>query len=194
MLTPLRLMAVAALPALFAATPTLAQDATGPGGGERVNQVIVYGDDPCPAAQGEDIVVCGRLAEDERYRIPETLRGNPNDPRREGWSARVLAVERVGRNGTDSCTPTGLGGFTGCVSQMIAAAEAERAETSRTDWTQAVSEERRRRMEGYDAAAGEMEAQITADEAARAAREAAAAEAAEGESVDAEPLPAPTPR
>lgn len=177
--------------ALFA-SPASAQSESVPpstGGGERVNQVIVYGDDPCPAAQGDEIVVCGRMTEDERYRIPEALRGNPNDPRRESWTARVQSVERIGRTGTDSCSPTGLGGFTGCMNQMINNAVAEREQAAGTNWTNAVAEERRRRMEGFDAEANEVEAQIARDEAARIAREQAAEEAAA--EVDAEPLPMP---
>ena len=184
----------------LSASPALAQEGDAApvagGGGERVNQVIVYGDDACPQAQGDEIVVCGRMAEDERYRIPEPLRGNPNDPRRESWTARVQSVERIGRTGTDSCTPVGLGGFTGCVNQIVNDAVAERQQAAGTNWTNAVAEERRRRMEGFDAEANEVEAQIARDEAARIAREQAAAaeaERAEGEAagVDNSPLPMP---
>lgn len=192
-----KLIFLASVAALSA--PALAQDSSplpSTGGGERVNQVIVYGDDPCPQAQGDEIVVCGRMAEDERYRIPEPLRGNPNDPRRESWTARVLAVERIGRAGTDSCSPVGLGGFTGCVNQLVNTAVAEREQAAGTNWTNAVAEERRRRMEGFDAEAEEVEAQVARDEAARIAREqAAAAEAERAEEeaagVDNSPLPMP---
>ncbi|WP_212612110.1 hypothetical protein [Sphingomonas lacunae] len=197
-MTKLLFLATAAGMSILSA-PALAQNSSaGPaaGGGERVNQVIVYGDDPCPQAEGDEIVVCGRMAEDERYRIPEPLRGNPNDPRRESWTARVQSVERIGRTGTDSCTPVGLGGFTGCVDQMVNNAMAERRQAAGMDWTNAVAEERRRRMEGFDAEANEVEAQIARDEAARIAREQAAAEAAEraeeeAAGVDNSPLPMP---
>ena len=172
-----------------AAIPVAAQESAQPQAAERANQVVVYGDDPCPAAQGDEIVVCGRLDEGERYRIPEQLRGNPNDPARESWTARVRSVERVGRFGTDSCSPTGLGGFTGCVNQMIGNAYAERAQAASTDWSQAVADARQERMEGFDAAAQAVEDQIARDEAARIAREQAAE--AEAEGVDAEPLPTP---
>lgn len=189
-----RLSTFAAIAALCALpTPLLAQNGDTPpppgaGTTERINQIIVYGDDPCPAATGDEIVVCGRMSEDERFRIPEPLRGNPNDPRRESWTARVQAVERTGRFGTDSCTPTGLGGFTGCVSQVIDNAVAERDQAAGTSWTTAVAAERRRRMEGFDAEADAVEAQVLADEAARIAREREAEEAAE---VDSTPLPMP---
>lgn len=178
---------------LFAtASPAFAQSEAPASGGERVNQVIVYGDDPCPTATGDEIVVCGRMDEGERFRIPPELRGNPNDPARESWTSRVRSIERVGRFGTDSCSPTGLGGFTGCVSQLVDNAYAERAQAASTDWTEAVAEQRRQRMTGFDAEAQAVEEQVLADERARIAREQAAEEAAAN--VDAEPLPAPPPR
>ncbi len=180
-----------AFAAIAGAAPALAQ--TGPSATpERINQVYVYGDDPCPAAQGDDIVVCGRLDESERYRIPEALRSDPNDPARESWTARVRSFERVGRFGTDSCTPVGLGGFTGCTQELVRNAQAEREQARGTDWTNAVEEQRRLRVEGFDAEARAVEEQVLADERARVARETEAEAAAQN--VDAEPLPVPPPR
>jgi len=89
-------LALAAIPA-----PASAQDLTAPGG-ERVNTIIIYGDDPCPAAQGEEITVCARKPEAERYRIPAPLR-EPSSTRSEAWNEKVLAYETVGRTGTNSC-------------------------------------------------------------------------------------------
>lgn len=161
----------------------------------RINQVVVYGDDPCPDSDGDDIVVCGRLDEDERYRIPPELRGNPNDPRRESWTSRVRSLERVGRFGTDSCSPVGAGGFTGCTSELIRNAYAEREQARGTDWTNAVAEARRDRMAGFDAESEAIEAQVTRDEQARVERERAAAQLApvpaDAASPDAAPLPNP---
>ena len=37
-------------------------------------QVDVFGDDPCPKGVGDEIVVCARLPESERFRIPAPLR------------------------------------------------------------------------------------------------------------------------
>lgn len=184
--------AAAALLFLGLAAPAHAQE--GPADRpERINQVYVYGDDPCPAAEGsDDIVVCGRLDESERYRIPEALRGDPNDPARESWTARVRSLERVGRFGTDSCSPVGLGGFTGCTQELVRNAVAEREQAAGTDWTNAIEEQRRLRVEGFDAEARAVEEQVLADERARVARESAAEGAAQG--VDAEPLPVPPPR
>ena len=180
--------------ALAAAAPAFAQDNAAPvdgGGGERVNQVVVYGDDPCPQAQGDEIVVCGRLDESERYRIPEALRGDPNNPRTESWTARVRSVERVGRFGTDSCSPTGLGGFTGCFNQLVADARAERNQARGTSWTNAVSDARRERMQGFDAASEQVEQQLKQDDAQMAAHAQAPAAASTADTPDAEPLPSP---
>jgi signal transduction histidine kinase len=183
---------LATIAAIAIAGAAVAQEGPVNNGGDRINQIYVYGDDPCPAAQGDEIVVCGRLAEDERYRIPEPLRGDPNNPARESWTARVQSFERVGRFGTDSCSPVGLGGFTGCVNQLVNNAVAERQQAAGTDWTNAVAEQRRLRMEGFDAEANAVEAQVLADERARIARETEAEAAAQN--VDAEPLPTPPPR
>jgi hypothetical protein len=140
---------------------------------ERINQVIVFGDDPCPAGDNDTIVVCARMAEDERYRIPPTLRSAPNDPRRESWTSRVQSMERVGRFGIQSCSPVGLGGFTGCNDELMRGFNAEATAVTREDWTNAVEEQRRRRVAGFDAAAQAEEEDAIAAERAAAAREAA---------------------
>ncbi len=54
----------------LAPLPAAAQDQAG----DKVNTVIVYGEDECPQSTGGDIVVCARMDESERYRIPEALR------------------------------------------------------------------------------------------------------------------------
>jgi len=113
--------------ALGSAVPAFAQDAPA-AGGERVNTIIVYGNDPCPASQGDEITVCARKAEGERYRIPSLLRETPST-RSESWNQRVLAYETVGRAGTNSCSPVGPGGVNGCTQKLIAAERAKRAAT-----------------------------------------------------------------
>jgi hypothetical protein len=98
-------------------------------GEERVNALIVYGSDPCPRGNGDDIVVCARKPESERYRIPPTLRGDPNDPANQAWGARAESLEYVGRTGIGSCSTVGPGGWTGCFNQMVRDARAERGQT-----------------------------------------------------------------
>lgn len=186
------------------ALPASAQD-MGPNAGEadKINQVIVYGNDKCEPSSADEIVVCSRLPESDRYRVPPMLRGNPLDPRNEAWAGRVVALERVGRFGTDSCSPVGLGGFTGCTQDLVAGARAERKAADKTDWQAMIAEERAKRLAGIDAAAEEVEAAVVAEEKAMEERRAAAAELerqASGEApapiredseVDAEPLPVP---
>jgi hypothetical protein len=126
------------------AQPAAAQD-TGPVGpaNEKINQVIVYGNDKCPEANGDEILVCAVLPEGDRYRVPQIFRGgDPLDPRNEAWVNRVVSLQRVGRFGTDSCSPVGLGGFTGCTQQLLAGAKAERQAADKTDWQAMIADER----------------------------------------------------
>ena len=157
-----------------AALPAAAQQATVDG--EKINQVVVYGDDQCPKGAPDEILVCAKLPESERYRVPEMLRGNPLNPRNEAWGNKVVALERVGRFGTDSCSPTGLGGFTGCTQALIASAKAERQAADKTDWQTMIADERAKRIAGIDAAAEEVEAAVVAEEQALAERQRAAEE------------------
>src|SRR3546814_2136975 len=116
------LMFVAAIAGMMASLPAAAEEreAIGaPGDGSvKINQLIVYGDDPCPESNADQITVCARKGENERFRIPEALREDPNAPGNESWTNRAVAMEYVGRSGTDSCSPVGGGGFTGCFSKL----------------------------------------------------------------------------
>lgn len=82
---------------------------------ERV--LTVFGKDPCPTSNGEEIVVCRRMPEAERYRIPEELR-RTTDRGNETWGDRASSIEYVGRTGTASCSPSGAGGASGCMREM----------------------------------------------------------------------------
>lgn len=138
-------------------------------GAEKVKQVIVYGDDPCPASTGDEIAVCARMPDKERYRIPSALRTDPNDPKVQSWLNRAEAIEYVGRAGTDSCSPVGGGGFTGCFQTLARNARAERR-TMMGDksWSDLVAAERAKRLSVIDADSDRIEAQAKADEAAAA--------------------------
>lgn len=142
-------------------------------GSEKVNLVIVYGDDPCPRGDTGDIVVCGRKEEKERYRIPEPLRGDPNAPANQAWGRQFKALEHVGRSGTDSCSPVGGGGFTGCFQQLASRAKAERQQEANAGWGDLVAAERARRLSTIDAESDKIEADAQAEEAAEAAAKAA---------------------
>ena len=170
--------------------------------GEKINQVIVYGADKCEQSSPDEIVVCNRLPETERYRVPEMLRGNPLVVRNEAWANKVVALERVGRFGTDSCSPTGLGGFTGCTQALVAGAKAERQAADKTDWQTMIADERAKRIAGIDAASEDVEAAVVAEEKALEERQRRAAElearggapADDAGDPDAQPLPVPPPR
>ena len=108
-------LAAAALVAGFAAPPALAQTAAN----DRVNEIIVYGTDPCPRSTDDEVVVCKRVGEEERYRIPERLREGGTLQERTAWAKKVRSIERVGRTGIQSCSPVGPAGYTGCMEQMI---------------------------------------------------------------------------
>lgn len=136
---------------------------------EKVKQVIVYGADPCPTSTGDEIMVCARLPDKDRYRIPKELRSDPNDPKTQSWMNRAESIEYVGRSGTDSCSPVGAGGATGCFAQIARAAKAERkAMMGDASWSNLVAAEREKRLSTIDADSDKIEAQAKADEAADA--------------------------
>jgi hypothetical protein len=126
------LLALGLLPAAAAQQPAQlpAQEALPPGPPEKIRQLIVYGSDPCPPSTGEEIVVCARRPETERYRIPENLREPEPDPESESWAARAESLEYVGRSGIDSCSPVGPGGMTGCLTELIRRAREERRQAA----------------------------------------------------------------
>lgn len=93
---------------------------------ERIINLLVYGDDPCPQSQGDDIVVCARKPEAERYRIPKKLREKPAVSGGPGWGSQVATMEQVQRNSTPmGCSAIG-GTNTGCYAQRMAQWFAER--------------------------------------------------------------------
>ncbi len=163
-------LSLSAVPLMAMAAPVSAQ------GGERVNLVIVYGDDECPPSVDGEIVVCPRLGEEERYRIPPDLRGNPDALSEQSWNSRVKSYEMVGASGAMSCSPSGAGGFSGCNQQLINAYWAERDSMGKLQAGRLVEEERERRLAELDAEAAEeqarSEAAIAEQERMRAERDA----------------------
>jgi len=110
---------VLAMPMVAAPEPALAQ---------RVNEIIVYGTDPCPRSTDDEVVVCARKPESERFRIPERLRQGGSLQSRQAWANRAIAFETYGKTGVNSCSPVGPGGHTGCSQQLISQAFKERQE------------------------------------------------------------------
>lgn len=138
------------------ASPALAQDAAAE---PKVNMVIIYGDDKCPASGDDTITVCARKAEAERFRIPETLRESTS-PSNEAWNNKVIAYETVGRAGTMSCSPTGAGGWTGCTGQMLKQAAGEKASDPNIRFGQLIAEERAKRLSTIEAEATEAQSRV----------------------------------
>ncbi len=160
------------------AMPAAAQDDAG----DKVNQLIIYGDDPCPQSSPDEITVCARKAEEERYRIPEVLRDNNTGPENQSWTNRVEAYETVGRNGTQSCSPVGAGGEYGCTQKLIKAAYAEREQSSDVRFGQLIAKARSERLSTIDSDAAAEQARV--EQLEQEYDERAAAERAAGDGSD----------
>lgn len=157
-----------AQPADNAANPV---GATGPQDTEKVKQVFVYGDDPCPTSSGSEIVVCARMPDNDRYRIPKTLRDNPDAPANQSWVNRARSIEYVGASGVNSCSPTGGGGFTGCFAKIAKEAKEERKTMlGSASWADAVAAARAKRLAKIDPDSERIEAEAKAREAEAAER------------------------
>jgi hypothetical protein len=129
----LPLARLAALLLAFSALPAAAQK-TSDAPPERMVSLMVFGDDPCPRSTDNEIVVCARLPENERYRIPKRLRGKKSAPAQESWANTARELEYVSRVGTpNSCSPVGSGGQTGCYQQFLRAAREERRHAKADD-------------------------------------------------------------
>jgi hypothetical protein len=158
-------LAAAAL--LFASAGPAAAQALpqGPPAEPKISTMIVYGDDACPPSTGDTIVVCARKPEGERFRIPEALRGDPNDPKNQAWAERATALEYAGRTGIGSCTPVGPGGASGCFNQIVREARADRRTADDVNWNALIEAARRERLDRIDEQAEAEEADAAADEA-----------------------------
>ena len=126
----------------------------------RVNQLIVYGEDPCPQSTNDEIIVCARLPEDDRYRIPARLRNDPNAPANQSWAQRAAELSYIGASGIGSCSTAGPGGFTGCFNQIVQQARAERRGAPEVNWNALIEQARRERLERI----GEAEVEEAAEE------------------------------
>jgi len=107
----------------IAAPPATAQSAA-----QRVAEITVFGSDPCPRSTDSEVVVCRRVDERYRYRLPDSYRPSGDRQQRQAWASKARSIERVGRTGIMSCSPVGPAGYTGCLDQMIKASKEEVAE------------------------------------------------------------------
>jgi hypothetical protein len=89
--------------------------------------LVIYGNDKCPTNKnGEEITVCARRPEGERYRIPKELRKGGKFTESQSWTKRSDNTLATGASGIGSCSAIGPGGFTGCMNQQFRAARQER--------------------------------------------------------------------
>jgi len=95
-----------------------------------VAEIIVYGNDPCPRSTDDQVVVCARRPETERYRIPPKYRPSGTRQQEQSWAANSRALETAGATGTNSCSPVGPGGYTGCLTKLINEAREEQKEST----------------------------------------------------------------
>lgn len=118
---PRLLLPVAA--ALSLVSPALAQEAAESAGGSQTFAIPVatFGDEPCPEAKGDEIVVCANRPEADRYRVPKELRGKDKEPvMGQSWASRVEGYDDIARQTRpDSCSPVGSYGFTGCAAAAL---------------------------------------------------------------------------
>lgn len=105
-------------PLFTALLPLSAQAAAPP----PTTTTTVYGNDPCPKARGDEIIVCAREPEGERYRIPKRFRTGPRieSGASASWASRVAGLEDAQRfTRPNSCSAIGSNGQTGCTQAMI---------------------------------------------------------------------------
>ena len=95
-----------------------------------VAEIIVYGSDPCPRSTDDQVVVCARRPEAERYRIPPKMRPSGTPQQMQSWAVRSKNLETVGATGINSCSPVGPAGYTGCLTKVIQEAKGERKQTA----------------------------------------------------------------
>ena len=113
-------LAAIAAPVLALPAPAAAQNAAQNG------VLVIYGNDKCPTnADGEEIVICVRRPDEERFRIPQELRGQEVTPQNESWAVRQRSALTVGDTGIGSCSAVGPGGGIGCSTREIQAGKAE---------------------------------------------------------------------
>jgi len=115
----------------LAATGTLGAIALAPqpAAAQQADRIIdIYGNDKCPSDNGQEIVVCHRHNETERYRIPKTLRDQESVPQAVQNNG-LAAMNGTGGTGVqvNSCNSIGAGVAVGCTKQAADAWAAQKA-------------------------------------------------------------------
>ena len=86
----------------------------------RTIQIDVFGNDPCPKGDNDEIIVCARKPEADRFRIPPKLRHKTDERKDQSWVARARDIDETGRaERPNSCSAVGSGGQTGCFEKFM---------------------------------------------------------------------------
>jgi len=122
--------AAMAVPIAAHAKPPVAQPIPDIPDGSKTISIIVYGNDTCPPGKGDEIVVCARQPESERYRIPKRFRDKKQDTApNNSWTNKVRSTEDASRTAgglPDTCSSVGTGGQSGCYSHFMTQMNQER--------------------------------------------------------------------
>jgi hypothetical protein len=89
---------------------------------ERFSILVTYGDDACPEARADEIVVCAQRPESERYRIPKELREleKAEEAGEQSWTSVVASHDEAARPGRpNSSSAVGTFGFSGCQASIL---------------------------------------------------------------------------
>lgn len=125
------------LATLLLSTPALANDETSPDEAlpERISFLVAFGDEKCPEAKDDEIIVCATVPEGDRYRIPVALREREIEVSSGGsWTAAVESLDEFARAvRPDSCSVNGSNGFTGCTQAALRQWFAERRGRSKAN-------------------------------------------------------------
>ena len=94
-----------------------------PGFAQNQAEILVFGTDPCPRSTDDEVVICRRLPESMRYRMPDTYRQPGSFQEKQSWTNKARTLQTVGSTGIGSCSAVGPGGYTGCLTQEIETAK-----------------------------------------------------------------------
>ena len=118
------LLAALALPIAARAEPPAQTAAAQPVDNDaKTISIVVYGNDPCPPGKNDEIVVCAREPESERYRIPKRFRGKKQEAAPgNSWANKTRGSEDASRTAAglpDTCSAVGSGGQSGCYQHFM---------------------------------------------------------------------------
>lgn len=123
--------------ALIGSTNVVAEDEVVPTASEmpeRISFLVAFGDEKCREPEGDEIVVCATVPENERYRIPLAFRKKEHVVTDRSWSSAVETLDSFAADlRPNSCSVNGTGGFTGCTQKMLQQWFAERRSKQRAN-------------------------------------------------------------